>query len=226
MAGTFYVVATPIGNLEDITLRALRILSEVDFVFCEDTREGRKLLGHFEIKKPLDSYHAQSGDSKSEKIIELLNSGKNIALISDAGTPAVSDPGSLLVSKIRAALPDVSVVAIPGPSALTTALSIAGMPVNAFTFYGFVPHKKGRETLFDEIAASEKASVFYESPHRILKSLQSLSERCPERLMAIGRELTKVHEELKIGSVAEILKYYNNNADKVRGEFTVIVSGK
>ena len=148
MIGKLFVVATPIGNLEDITLRAVRVLGEVDVVFCEDTREGRKLLSHFNIQKPLDSFHARSAESKSDRIVSLLEEGKNLALISDAGTPGISDPGVALISKIREILPEVEIMAIPGASALTAALSISGIPTDEFIFYGFLPHKKGRETLF------------------------------------------------------------------------------
>ncbi|MBI2474680.1 MAG: 16S rRNA (cytidine(1402)-2'-O)-methyltransferase [Candidatus Taylorbacteria bacterium] len=226
MTGKFYVVATPIGNLEDITLRAVRILGEVDFIFCEDTREGRKLLCRFNISKPLDSYHSKSKDYKTDKIISLLSEGKNVALISDAGTPAISDPGSILVRDLRERLPEVEIAAVPGPSALTAALSIAGMPVNVFTFYGFLPHKKGRETLFRLIAEDDKAAVFYESPHRIMKTFQSLFEHCPERQVAVARELTKVYEELVRGTPKEILDRFERAPDKIRGEFVIIVSAK
>jgi 16S rRNA (cytidine1402-2'-O)-methyltransferase len=154
-----YIVATPIGNLEDITIRAIRILSEVDIVFCEDTREGRKLLSHFNIKKDLDSYHAQSKENKVEKIIKFLSRGMNVALISDAGTPGISDPGVMLVSKVLQAVQGVEIISVPGPSALTAALSIAGLPSDEFVFYGFLPHKKGRETIFREISVSKRAST-------------------------------------------------------------------
>ncbi|OHA15959.1 MAG: 16S rRNA (cytidine(1402)-2'-O)-methyltransferase [Candidatus Taylorbacteria bacterium RIFCSPLOWO2_02_FULL_43_11] len=226
MSGKLYVVATPIGNLEDITLRALRILGEVDIVYCEDTREGKKLLSHFDIHKPLDSFHARSSLSKIEKIVEDLKMGKNLAVISDAGTPAVSDPGFVLISEVRRSLPEAEIYAVPGPSALTAAISIAGMATNTFVFYGFLPHKKGRETILKEIMANNKASVFYESSHRILKTLQSLAVLLePTRRIAIARELTKIYEELKRGSAKDLLDYYTNNQDKVRGEFVVIVSG-
>jgi 16S rRNA (cytidine1402-2'-O)-methyltransferase len=195
------VVATPIGNLEDITLRALRIFKEADLILCEDTRVTRKLLSHYEITTPTLSFHSQSGASKTQKIIELLKEDKHIVLVSDAGTPGVSDPGAELLSDIREACgADVTIESIPGASALTAALAIAGLRVSSFTFYGFLPQKKGRETLFKEIAASERASIFYESPHRIGKALASLEKVVPERRIGVFRELTKMFEESVIGT--------------------------
>ena len=170
--GKLSVVATPIGNLEDITLRALRTLKEADVVACEDTRETRKLLSRYEIGTPTVSFHANSGVVGFSKIISLLREGKQVALVCDAGTPGVSDPGLELVSQVREELKDeVRIETIPGASALAAALSIAGMRAATFTFYGFLPLKKGREKLMKEIAASSRASVFYESPHRIILSL-------------------------------------------------------
>lgn len=227
MNGKLYIVATPIGNMEDITLRAIRVLGEVDMVFCEDTREGKKLLNHYKINKPVDSFHAKSDNSKTEKVIKLLDEGKNIALISDAGTPGISDPGVVLVKKIREVLPEVPIVTIPGPSALTAALSIAGLPTDEFIFYGFLPHKKGRETIFKEIAESKRTCVFYESPHRIMKTLGSLSTSLADnRMVAICRELTKIYEEVFRGAASKALQYYLENPDKIRGEFVVIISPK
>jgi 16S rRNA (cytidine1402-2'-O)-methyltransferase len=169
MKPTLFIIGTPIGNLEDITLRAIRVLKEVDLVLCEDTRVTKRLLSKYEIKTPTMSYHAQSKLSKVEKIFALLEEGKSLALVSDAGTPCISDPGVLLVSQVLEKFGDtVTVVPIPGPSALITALSAAGVSVAEFTFLGFLPHKKGRETLFKEIAESKRVMAFYESPHRIL----------------------------------------------------------
>lgn len=219
-----YVVATPIGNLEDMTLRAIRVLGEVDFVLCEDTRVTRKLLSHYDIKTPTISYHANSKINKMEKILELLNEGKNLALVSDAGTPAISDPGVQLVEEIRNKLPEVKVLSVPGASALTAAISVAGVPSARFEFLGFLPHKKGRETLFSEIAESEKTFVFYESPHRIIKTLESLAKHCPEKNITIAREITKIYETLTYGKPAEVLQHYDENKEEVRGEFVVIVS--
>lgn len=216
---TLYVVGTPIGNLEDITLRALRILKEVDIILCEDTRTTRTLLSHYEISTPTESYHMHSDDNKIEKILEYLKEGKNLALVSDAGTPGISDPGTFLVDNVLKA--GFKVESVPGPSALTTALSIVGVPCDEFTFYGFLPHKKGRQTLFTEIKESERACVFYESPHRIEKSLESLLGM--NKKVAIGRELTKMFEEVVRGTPEEVFEYFKNNQDKVRGEFVVVV---
>ena len=219
-----YIVATPIGNLEDITLRALRFLKEVDLVLCEDTRETGKLLHHYEIKKPLKSFHAQSKLSRIDDIIEILREGKSLALVTDAGTPAISDPGSFLIQKIKEELPETKIVPIPGASALTAAFSASGITGGEFTFLGFLPHKKGRETLFKEITQGERAYVFYESPHRILKALESLDKFCPNKKVIIARELTKIFEEFVSGSPKELLTYFNENAEKVRGEFVVMVA--
>lgn len=224
---TLYIVATPIGNMEDITLRALRILKEVDLILCEDTRVTKNLLARYDIDKPTMSYHAQSKLSKAEKIFELLEEGKNIALVSDAGTPTISDPGVLLVAQVLERFgDDVAIVPIPGPSALVAALSAAGVSVAEFTFLGFLPHKKGRETLFKEIAASSRVMVFYESPHRIMKTLDALKRSCGEdRRIVIARELTKIHEEFVRGTVAQAEAHFITNPDRVRGEFVVIVEG-
>lgn len=224
---TLYIVATPIGNLEDITLRAIRILGEVDLILCEDTRTTRVLLNKYEIKTMTRSYHAQSSLSKIDDIIEMLRDGKNIALVSDAGTPAISDPGSLLISKVREALGDEVIISpIPGPSALISAMSASGLTGGSFVFYGFLPHKKGRETIFKTIAESDMISAFYESPHRIEKTLESLAAHVPERKVIIARELTKMFEQIISGTPSELISYFTANPDKMRGEFVVIVKGK
>ena len=224
---TFYVIATPIGNLEDMTLRAIRVLSEVDLVLCEDTRVTGKLLKHYEIKTVTKSYHTQSKLSKIDGIIEMLQGGKNIALVSDAGTPTISDPGSLLIKRIREELPDCNIVSVPGANALAAAYSISGITGGEFTFLGFLPHKKGRETLFKEIAASKRPMVFYESPHRIMKTLESLTTHLePKRLVVVAREITKMFEEVVRGDSKEVQAYFTTNADKVRGEFVVMVEGR
>lgn len=220
-----FIVGTPIGNLEDITLRAVRILKEVDVILCEDTRVTSRLLQKYEIpKKPLLTYNEQDSGVTIEKIVALLSEGKNVALVTDAGTPGISDPGSYLVNKIREALPDLKIESVPGPSALATAFSIAGIPVADFTFLGFLPHKKGRETLFKEIAEMERTAVFYESPHRILKTLESLNKFSPKKKVTIARELTKIHEEVITGTASEILEFFSKNEEKIRGEFVVLVS--
>ncbi len=223
---TLFIVSTPIGNLEDITLRAVRILKEVDLILCEDTRVTKKLLAHYEIEKPLLSYNAHASEGKHEEIIEMLRAGKNVALVSDAGTPTISDPGSLIVSRVREELGDeVQIVPVPGPSALLSALAASGFPASDFLFLGFLPHKKGRETLMKEIAASERTVVFYESPHRFEKALEQLAAVLdPSRRICVARELTKLFEEVKVGTVSEISAYYTQNPDKLRGEFVIIVS--
>ncbi len=223
---TFYVISTPIGNLEDITLRALRIFKEVDLVLCEDTRVTRKIFERHGIAASTMSYHAQSGEAKVEIIFDEIEKGKNIALVTDAGTPGISDPGSLLISQIRQKYPDLSIVSIPGPSALTAALSIAGVPTHEFTFLGFMPHKKGRETLFKEITISERTMVFYESTHRIIKTLESLVEHLAgvDKKVTIVREITKIFEEVIQGTATEVLAQLVEKPEKQRGEFVVIVS--
>jgi 16S rRNA (cytidine1402-2'-O)-methyltransferase len=234
---TLSIIATPIGNLEDITLRALKTLAAADIILCEDTRVTKKLLDRHNIKKQTLSYHAHSTLSRVDEIITYLKEGKNLALVSDAGTPGISDPGSELVKKIRHELAneirsgEVKIEAIPGPSALTSALSIAGVPCADFTFLGFLPHKKGRETLFKEIANSERTMVFYESPHRIMKTLESLMEHlggnndeASPRKVTVCRELTKIFEEVVQGTAKEVSDYFEEHQDKVRGEFVVMVS--
>jgi len=220
----FYVVATPIGNMGDITLRAIDTLKEVDLILCEDTRVTKKLLDKYQINKPTISYHAQSKLAKTDKIFAFLEEGKNLALVSDAGTPTISDPGAMLISKIKEKFNDeVQVIPIPGASALIAGLSACGLTTHEFTFLGFLPHKKGRETLFKEIALSKRTMVFYESPHRILKTLESLAKFSPNKKVCIARELTKIYEEFKTNTPAEVLKYLLENKEKQRGEFTVIV---
>lgn len=225
-ASILYIIATPIGNLEDITLRALRTLKEVDFVLCEDTRHTVRLLKYYNIEVPLISYHQHSGLQRVNHIVELLKGGKQLALVTDAGTPGLSDPGGVLVHEILGELGDeVSIVPIPGVSALTTIISVAGVPTDKFTFLGFLPNKKGRQTLFQEIAASERSVIFYESTYRIIKALESLvSVLAPARRIVVGRELTKQFETVYRGSAAEVLAELQ--ADTVKGEFVVIVAGK
>ncbi|OGI81808.1 16S rRNA (cytidine(1402)-2'-O)-methyltransferase [Candidatus Nomurabacteria bacterium RIFCSPHIGHO2_12_FULL_44_22b] len=220
-----YVVATPIGNLGDVTFRAIETLKGVDMILCEDTRETKKILDKYNISKPTLSYHSHSKLSKIEKIFDLLKEGKNLALVSDAGTPGISDPGIVLIQKIKARFMDrIEIIPIPGASAVVAALSGAGLPAHEFIFLGFLPHKKGRETLFKEMQESKRTVVFYESPHRILKTLESLVKFAPIKKVCLARELTKIYEEFKTGTAAELLEYLNKNPEKQRGEFTVIVS--
>ena len=222
--GVLYIVPTPIGNLEDVTLRAIRILKEVDMVLCEDTSVTQRLFKEYEISTKTTVFYAQTGIKNIEKIMKMLEEGKSLALVSDAGTPTISDPGVLLVDMVRKELPLVKIVALPGASALTTALSSSGITSSTFTFYGFIPHKKGRETLFKIIAENAMTSVFYESVHRIEKTLLSLSLVLDDqRQVVIARELTKMHEEIVRGTATEVKEYFINNKDHIRGEFVVIV---
>lgn len=222
--GKLYIVATPIGNLEDITLRAIRILGEVDYILCEDTRTTQNLLNKYNIKTKTMSYNAHSTDNKESTIINLLRGGKNLALVSDAGTPTISDPGVMLIANVRKEFgAEANIIPIPGPSALITALCASGISSAEFIFLGFIPHKKGRETIFKEISNSKRVVVFYESTHRILKTLASLIKYSPTFKIVIGRELTKQFEEFVSGTPAEVLEYFNINKDKQRGEFVVIV---
>jgi len=219
--GILYIIATPIGNLEDITLRALRILGEIDCVACEDTRVTSRLLNHYNIKKTLISYHQHSKLKKIDLIIDKLKEGKNIALVTDAGTPGISDPGSILVAE--AVKNNIEIHPIPGSSALSAIISIAGINLQKFLFFGFPPHKKGRETFLKEVIDSKYPVIYYESPHRFIKNLELLKLlECQKRII-IGRELTKIFEEVQRGSVDDILSYYQENKEKIKGEFVVIV---
>lgn len=213
------VVSTPIGNLEDITLRALRTLKESDLIVCEDTRETSKLLHKYEFSKPLLSFHAQSKMQKVDEIIRQLKGGKQISLVTDAGTPGISDPGYILIE--QAVANGIEVVPIPGPSAFLTALQASGLPINAFLYIGFLPHKKGRETLLKMIAEEERTVVFYESPYRILKALEQLKNLCPDKKIVVGRELTKKFEEFFRGHVSDAFDHFASK--KILGEFVVIV---
>ena len=219
-----YVVGTPIGNLEDISQRAIRILREVDLVAAEDTRVTKKLLFHFQIEKPLISCHHHSSQKEIERLLDLLKEGKNIALVTDAGTPGVSDPGGKLLSEVlKTSDLEVEIVPIPGPNAAVTALSISGFPTDRFLFLGFSPHKKGRKTFFQEVADSEYTVVFYESPHRIIKTLKEMSEHedLKERRIVVARELTKKFETIYRGTALEILEKYEK--ELARGELTIVV---
>ena len=219
--GILYIVATPIGNLQDITLRALETLKNVDFIACEDTRVTSKLLNHYSIKKPLISYHQHSELKKIDFIVDKLKEGSNIALVTDAGTPGISDPGNILVAE--AVKNNIEIHPIPGSSALASIISIAGIDLQKFLFFGFPPHKKGRETFFKKIINSEYPAIYYESPHRVIKNLELLKIlECSKRII-IGREITKIFEEVQRGNVDEILSYYQKNKDKIKGEFVVIV---
>jgi len=216
--GILYIVGTPIGNLEDITKRALRILSEVDLILCEDTRNTKVLLDHYQIKTPTLSYHQHSRLKKTEDIANFLREGKNIALVSDAGTPGISDPGNQLVEEAIKSLGDlVKIVPIPGPSALAAAASVSGFPMDRFLFLGFPPVKKRRSMFFEEVINSKYPVIFYESPYRILKTLKELSSL----EVLVCRELTKKFETIYRGTAAEIIRSLEKEG--IRGEFAVIV---
>lgn len=219
--GTLYVVATPIGNLEDITFRAIRTLREVDLIACEDTRLTSKLLNHYNIKKPLKSYHQHTKLEKIELLINELKDGKNIALVTDAGTPGISDPGNKLVQEVLKE--NITVIPIPGPSALTAIASVSGIDMQKFAFLGFPPHKKGREKFFKEVVGYNYPVVYYESPYRVLKNLALLEEIQPGKDVIVGRELTKIFEEVVRGKVSRVIKYFTEKKAKIRGEFVVIV---
>jgi 16S rRNA (cytidine1402-2'-O)-methyltransferase len=220
-AGILYLVATPIGNLEDITLRALRILKEVDLIACEDTRHSRKLLNHYGITTALTAYHQHNEEPKAEKLLEKLQDGKSIALISDAGTPGISDPGYRIVVACRnASLP---VVAIPGPSAVISALAISGLPTDAFVFAGFLPARStARREALTRLRAEQRTTLFYEAPHRLGETLAEIVEELgAEREVAVARELTKMHEELVRGRAEEVQQHFA--AKDIRGEIVLLI---
>jgi len=220
--GTLYIIATPIGNMEDITLRALRLLGEVDYVLCEDTRTTGQLCKQHAVAARLKRYDAHTSESVHAAIMADLAAGKHIALVSDAGTPGVSDPGVLLVQQARAQ--GIRIDAVPGASAVTAAVSIAGLAGNQFTFLGFVPQKKGRQTFFAELADYTHPVLFFESTHRILKTLESLHSLSADRKILLGRELTKLHEEMLSGTASELLALLLATPVKQKGEFVVMVT--
>ena len=220
MNGKLYIVATPIGNLEDITLRALRILKEVDLIAAEDTRQTLKLLNHFEISKPLISYHRHNEDIKSNILIEKLKDGENIALVSDAGTPGICDPGEEVIKK--AIEENIEVIPIPGACALINALIVSGLNTSEFLFLGFLPlNKKLRKEKFEEIKKSEKTIIIYEAPHKMKNTLQDLKDVINDRKIVLSRELTKIHEEFIRKNINELL----DNIDNLKGEMILIIEG-
>ena len=224
--GILSIVATPIGNLEDITLRGLRVLKEADYVLCEDTRVTGKLLKHHGIEAKMKRYDAHASEKVHSEVLSDLKAGKHIALVSDAGTPGVSDPGVLLVQKVRAEGSRID--AIPGASAVTAAFSIAGLTGNQFSFLGFVPQKKGRQTFFERLPVYEHPVIFFESTHRIMKTLESLQNLAINHPIncQIARELTKMHEEVLVGTPEEIITILEGEPVRQKGEFVVIVSLK
>jgi len=223
MKGTLYIVSTPIGNLEDITLRAVRILKEVDLIAAEDTRHTGLLLRHFGIQKPLTSYFEGNELKKKEWILSRLNQGDRIALVSDAGTPGISDPGFRLIQVAIENL--IPIVPIPGPSAVITALSVSGLPTDAFLFKGFLPHKsKKRKDLLKQLEETKETLIFYESPHRLNETLKDILDILGDREIVLTRELTKIYEEILRGKVSEI--QHQLAEKKIKGEITLVISGK
>lgn len=218
-----YLVPTPIGNLEDMTFRAIRVLKEVDYILAEDTRNSGKLLKHFEINTPMHSHHMHNEHKTVETIVRRIQNGETFALISDAGTPAISDPGFLLVRACVEA--GVEVDCLPGATAFVPALVNSGFPNDKFVFEGFLPVKKGRQTRLTFLAEEQRTIIFYESPHKLLKSLSQFAEFFgPDRPISVSREITKLHEETIRGTVAEVLAHYTQKPPK--GEIVVVVSGK
>lgn len=223
MAGILYIVPTPVGNLEDMTLRAIRILKEADLILAEDTRTSGKLLKHFEIQNHLMSHHKFNEHGTSAGIVERLKGGQNIALISDAGTPGISDPGFFLAREAAAA--GIKVECLPGATAVIPALVSSGLPCDRFAFEGFLPQKKGRQTKLQSLAEEKRTMAFYESPYRVLKTLQQFAEVFGEdRQAATCREISKIHEECLRGTLAELIDHFKATAPK--GEFVIIVAGK
>ncbi|AKA71159.1 16S rRNA (cytidine(1402)-2'-O)-methyltransferase [Clostridium scatologenes] len=221
--GKLYLVPTPIGNLKDITLRALEVLKHVDLIAAEDTRQSLKLLNHFEIKKPLISYHKHNEQGKSENLIDKLKEGKNIALVSDAGTPGISDPGSVIVSKCIEENIDFEV--LTGATAVTTALVYSGMDTTKFIFRGFMPREnKERKIMMEELENRKETLIFYEAPHRLKNTLEFLKNNLGNRKISICRELTKLHEEILRLNLSEAIDYYEEKT--VKGEFVLVVEGK
>lgn len=223
MKGTLYIVSTPIGNLEDITLRALKILKEVDVVAAEDTRHSLKLLNHYGISKPLISYWGEKEKVKSEEILERMESGQSVALISDAGTPGISDPGAVLIR--RAIEEGFLIISVPGPSAMTAALSVAGLPTGEFTFIGFLPAKRSqRQKVLKDLSLEKRTIVFYEAPHRVLETLSDMKEIFGERKAALVKEISKIHEEVLRGTISEILSRLEKTT--IAGEYVIVLEGR
>lgn len=219
-----YIVPTPIGNLSDITYRAVETLDSVDLIACEDTRVSKTLLTHYGIEKPLITFHQHNEHKQVERLITELKTGRSLALITDAGTPGISDPGFLLIRRARQEA--LSIVALPGPDAATTALVASGLPCDRYIYEGFLPHKKGRKTRLDRLIDEERTVVLYESPHRIMKLISELSERCdPDRLVAVARELTKTYEEVIRGTIRQVSETLHER-DGIKGEICVILAGK
>ena len=221
-AGRLYIVATPVGNLEDITLRALRILREVDIIAAEDTRHSLKLLNNYAITKPLISYWSEREQVKAEELLDRLKTGLSIALISDAGTPGISDPGSVLIK--RAIEEKIDIIPIPGPSAHIAALSVSGLPTDEFTFLGFLPSKSGqRQKRLQELKYESRTLIFYEAPHRLLQSLADIKTILGDRKVALAKEISKIHEEIFRGTLSEVFTVLQTRL--IAGEYVIVVEG-
>lgn len=221
-SASLYIVPTPIGNLADITLRALEVLKTVDVILAEDTRTSRTLLQHYAIEKPLESFHAHNEHKKIQLLINRMHKGERMALVSDAGTPGISDPGFLIVRHALQA--GLTVDCLPGPTAFVPALIKSGLPTDRFVFEGFLPHKKGRLSRIRELSAEKRTIIFYESPHRVIKTLEQLAEHFgPDRPASVSRELTKHFEETRNGRLAELLDYFRQVG--VKGEIVLVVAG-
>ena len=221
--GTLFIVSTPIGNLEDITLRALRVLKEVDVIAAEDTRHSLRLLNHYGISKPLISYWGEKEKAKAEETIRRLNSGQSVALISDAGTPGISDPGAVLIK--RAIEDGVKIIPIPGPTAMIAALTVSGLPTEEFLFAGFLPPKQSRRRkVLSELSLEKRTFVFYEAPHRVLECLSDMTEIFGARRAVIVKEVTKMHEEVIRGTLPEIIEYLKGST--IAGEYVIVTEGQ
>ena len=222
MSGTLYVIGTPIGNLADLTYRAETTLKAVDLIAAEDTRTSRKLLGHYNISTPLVAYHDNNEINQAKKLFDKLNKGDSIAIISDAGTPGISDPGYRIVN--LASKENIEVVTIPGPSAVTAALSVSGMPTDHFYFEGFLPPKKGRKTRFELLESLPATVVIFESPQRVIRTLKDIHNYWGNRIISVCRELTKIYEETLLGTVTDAEIYFSKS--KPKGEFVLLVAKK
>ena len=219
--GALYVVPTPIGNLEDITLRALNILKQVDVIAAEDTRTTKFLLDHYNIEKTLLSFYSHNEQVRVPQIIQRLKNGDSVAIVSDAGTPGISDPAfSIITAAIEN---EIKIIPLPGPTAFVPVLVASGMPTHEFVFEGFLPHKKGRRTKLERLRTEQRTIVLYESPHRILKTLTELLEYCGDRRVVVGREMTKIYEEIIRGNLSDVVKDFSTRI--IKGEFVIVLQG-
>ena len=221
MEKVLYIIPTPIGNLEDITLRSIRLLKESDIVLAEDTRVTRKLFHHYDIKTKMISYHVFNEHQKIQKIITIINQGLKVSLVSDAGTPSISDPGFLLIRECIQH--NINVISLPGPTACISALVQSGLPSDKFNFEGFIPVKKGRKKVLSDIATRKSTTIIYESPHRILKTLKELNEIINNRNIVVLKELTKIHESVFRGTISDVINAISKS--KIKGEFVIILDG-